>query len=264
MTVMICKIISLNLWRGGLLFDAILEFLEREDPDVLMLQEVLHSDNPATPERFRSLETLQKHLKSLPHADFAPAFLDNEEGHKFQSGNAVLSRFPIIGSTTTPYDKPYGERIEHTAETFAATPRNLQHAVITVGDTELNIFNTQGVWDLVGERATDRRWAMCHAIAEATAGKQHAVLAGDMNLKPVNPTLAPIDAQLDSVFKHELTTSFNVRRKDLDKFPGYATAVVDLMYVSRDIRVLEHSCPDVDISDHLPLIVRLQTTSANL
>lgn len=260
MTVMTFKIISLNLWRGGLLFDAILPFLERENPDILMLQEVLHSDDPATPERFRSLETLQKHLQFLPHTSFAPALLDNEEGHKFQSGNAVMSRFPITDNTTIPYDKPYSERTVHDAEAFAVTPRNLQHAVVMAGDTELNIFNTQGVWDMVGEQATERRWAMCNTIAQAAAGKQHAVLAGDLNLKPVNPTLAPIEAQLDSVFKHELTTTFNLRHKDLDKFPGYATAVVDLMYVSRDIRVLEHSCPDVDVSDHLPLVATLETT----
>jgi endonuclease/exonuclease/phosphatase family metal-dependent hydrolase len=260
MAVMTFKIISLNLWQGGLLFDAILTFLEREQPDILLLQEVLQNDNPSLPQRFRSLEVLQKCLPSLRYAHFAPALIDNDDGHRVTSGNAILSRFPITAATVTFYGIPFGERTEQNPETFAATPRNLQHVVLQTEDTKLNIFNTQGVWDLDGENASEQRWAMCRTIAEMTASKQHTVFAGDTNLNPTNKTLAPINGQLESVFKHELSTSFNVRRKDLDKFPGYATAVVDLMYISHDMKILEHSCPDIDISDHLPLIATLRTT----
>ena len=259
--MMAYKLISLNLWRGGLLLDAILPFLERERPDILLLQEVLHCDDPAAPARFHSIETLQKHLDFLPHVHFAPALIDNEDGHRFSSGNAVASRFAITGSTVIPYGKPFdehAERTEHNPEAFAATPRNLQHVVLDANGTELNIFNTQGVWDLDGDNPSERRRAMCRTVAAATAGKQHVMFAGDINLKPSNAALAPIDAQLQSVFGNELSTTFNVRRKDLVQFPGYATAVVDLMYISHDMHALEHSCPDADISDHLPLIAILE------
>jgi len=257
MAMMRCKIICINMWQGGLLFDGLLAFIAQENPDILMLQEVLKSDETGLDRRFYSLATLQEHLP-LPHAAFAPALIDNDDGHRALSGNAVLSRFPISASRTIHYSQPFGERTEQTPESFADTPRNLQHVVVQADGQEINIFNTQGVWDLDGENPSTQRKAMCATIARETAGKQHVVFAGDTNLNPTNPALAPVDAQLKSVFKHELTTSFNVRRKDLKKFPGYATAVVDLMYVSDDIRVISHSCPDVDISDHLPLVAVLE------
>lgn len=40
--------------------------------------------------------------------------------------------------------------------------------------------------------------------------------------------------------------------------PGYATSVVDMIFTSPDIRVVSKSCPDVDLSDHFPLIATLE------
>lgn len=249
------KVICLNLWRGGLLMDGVIGYLNQEQPDVLMLQEVLVGKDPEAPERFRALETLKKRLNWEHESVFAPALIDNEDGHRTESGNAVISRLPIKAHHVTPYDMPFAERTERNARAFAATPRNLQHVVLDAGGRELNIFNTQGVWDLDGDNPSDRRKAMCQTIADAVKGKPNVIFAGDTNLKPVNAALAPIDAVLHPVFKKdELKTSFNISRKDLVKFPGYARAVVDLMYVSHDVTVLAHSCPDVDISDHLPLV----------
>ena len=38
---------------------------------------------------------------------------------------------------------------------------------------------------------------------------------------------------------------------------GYATAAVDMIFVSPNIKIIEHDCPDVDISDHLPLVTTM-------
>jgi len=233
--------------------EELLDFLEREQPDILVAQEVLNSDDPATPQRYRSIEAIQSRMH-FPAVEYAEAFIDNEQGHRFPSGNATFSRFPIVEHHIIPYDVPYGERTEHNPQAWANTPRNLQHTVVQVDDIFWNVFNMHGIWDLVGERASDRRKKMCQTIADAVRGKTHILLAGDSNLKPTNPALKPIDELLTSVFGQELTTSFNIKRKDMVKFPGYGTAVVDLMYVGHDVRVLEHHCPQVDISDHLPLV----------
>jgi endonuclease/exonuclease/phosphatase family metal-dependent hydrolase len=56
------------------------------------------------------------------------------------------------------------------------------------------------------------------------------------------------------VFGEELKTTFNMKHKDN---PGYATAAVDMMFISPDIKVSEKACPEVDVSDHLPLVVQL-------
>jgi len=64
-----------------------------------------------------------------------------------------------------------------------------------------------------------------------------------------------ISDHLTNIFGNELKTSFNMRRKDN---PGYATACVDMLFVSSDIKVMDKVCPDVDISDHLPLVATLR------
>lgn len=253
----VIKIISLNLWNGGILFNKILDFLNQEQPDILLAQEVLEGDNPQLPERFQSIETIQKSCQFLD-VRFAPAFIDNLEDIKVTSGNAIFSRLPITAHQVISYGQPFGERTEWNPLAFALTPRNLQHAVIKMDDIQLNIFNTQGIWDLDGENVSKERLEMCQTIARAVRDQSHVVLAGDFNLNPINVALKSIDNELESVFKHELATSFNARRKDLKKYPGFATAVVDLMYISRDLKVVAYSCPDVDISDHLPLVATLE------
>jgi len=237
--------------------DSLLDYLEQEQPDILVAQEVFNCDDTSAPQRFRSIEAIQKRL-NFPSWKFAEAFIDNEEGHRFPSGNAVFSRFPVIKHTVISFDVPFTERKEHNAEAFANTPRNLQHIVVHTDEADFNIFNVQGVWDLDGDNASPRRIAMCITIADTVRDKSHVLLAGDMNLKPTNTALKPINELLESVFKDELTTSFNVRRKDLKKFPGYATAVVDLMYASSDLQIMDHRCPEVDISDHLPLVATIE------
>ncbi|MBU0974285.1 hypothetical protein KKD03_01130, partial [Patescibacteria group bacterium] len=84
------------------------------------------------------------------------------------------------------------------------------------------------------------------------------LLAGDFNLNTYTKTIKKIENVLESVFKSDLKTSFNLKRKDLEKDPGYVTSAVDMMFVSKDVRVIKRSCPDVDISDHLPLVVELE------
>jgi len=141
------------------------------------------------------------------------------------------------------------------AENFATAPRNLQHVQVDANGTELNIFNIHGIWDLDGDNDSERRLAMSKAVVDAVSGKKHVVLAGDTNVKPETKTIRNIEKHLTSVFKDELMTSFNMRRKNN---PGYASAVVDMMFVSQDFKVLEHVCPNIDISDHLPLIATLE------
>jgi endonuclease/exonuclease/phosphatase family metal-dependent hydrolase len=254
---MTLKFMCLNLWSEGGILDKATAYINQEKPDILAVQEVWHSKNKSINTNYRAFQTV-KDLCGFSYTSFAEAFTDNNGGHRFPTGNAIYSHWPITEHEPLFYDTPKGERYAQTHGEYSVTPRNLQFVTANTGKTKINIFNTQGVWDLNGDKATERRVKMYNEIAKATKNKQNVILAGDFNLKPTNMALAPIDAQLTSVFKNERSTSFNLRRKDLDKYPGYATAVVDLMYVSAEIKVLSYSCPDVDVSDHLPLVAKLE------
>jgi endonuclease/exonuclease/phosphatase family metal-dependent hydrolase len=251
------KFICLNLWSEGNILDNAIAYINKEKPGILAAQEAWHSPDKNMDGNYRAFQTIKENC-GFAYASFAEAFIDNNGGHRFPSGNAIYSRWPLTEHEPIFYDMPKGERYAQTHDEYTVTPRNLQFVTTHTDNADINVFNTQGVWDLDGDNVTARRIKMCNEIAKATHGKQNVILAGDLNLKPTNKALAPIDAQLTSVFKYERSTSFNLRRKNIDKYPGYASAVVDLMYVSPDIKVLKYSCPDVDVSDHLPLVAELE------
>lgn len=249
------KTICLNLWIGGILLDKIISFLQNENADFLLLQEVYHGQDPQLDRQFRSLSILLEQL-NYPYFHFAPAFLEAESGQLIEQGNAILSKYPLEEAAVIFYDEPFGVR-SNQYEYFHLTPRNLQHVMADVKGKKLHLLNTQGIWGLDGGDS-ERRLNMSQKIVAEVEGRQPLILAGDFNLRPETKTIANIEKQLTNVFKDELKTSFNIKRKDLKNYPGYAEAVVDMFFVSAGVAVVKKSCPAVDISDHLPLVVELK------
>lgn len=246
------KLICLNVWNGGVLWDTMVEFLRVENPDILLLQEVHNIQGVAQTPYDQTIESLQKHL-DLSHSAFAPAFLNVHAGKKIQKGNAVMSKFPLEQKEVIFFDQPYGEQNDsgEYGQDYTRIPRNLQHVVAVVDSTELNLLNTQGIWGFDGKDNL-RRFAMGDTILKAVSGKKHVILAGDLNVNEPSQVIQTLSQRLHNVFAGERTTSFNVPRK---KHPGYATAVVDFIFTSSDIQISQHSSPQVDVSDHLPLII---------
>jgi endonuclease/exonuclease/phosphatase (EEP) superfamily protein YafD len=140
-------------------------------------------------------------------------------------------------------------------EQFKDCPRELEHVVIETPNGDVNVFNLQGVWDLDGDNYSEQRKKMAEVIVTAVEGKEHVILGGDTNARPTNKAIQQIEAKLINVFKGQLKTTFNMRHKDN---PGYATSVVDMLFVSpNDMEVLSRECPNVNISDHLPLVMEV-------
>lgn len=250
---MILKFVSLNIWFGGLLLEPLLQFLEQENADIVALQEVYDSNDTTLPLQYRSIDCLKERLQ-YPYIDFAPEFLDlDRTAGKAQRGNAILSKLPIQNRQVTFFGSTYSETYRETPQNASACPHNLQHVVLSSASQDINVFNMQGVWDLDGDNYSNERRRMSEVMIEATKGLPNVILTGDTNAKPSNQAIRNI-THLTSVFGDDLKTTFNMQRKDN---PGYATAAVDMIFVSPHITVLERSCPDVDISDHLPLITKL-------
>ncbi|HLL61402.1 MAG TPA: endonuclease/exonuclease/phosphatase family protein [Candidatus Nitrosocosmicus sp.] len=248
------KVITLNLWIGGILFDAILEFLNKENPDLLILQEVNNGEDLKFEKNYRSLQILRENV-DLKNYVFSPSFKDITNSYSVERGNAIYSRYPIKLVNSIFYEASYKvyNDIENQPEEFPVLPRNLQHAEVIVDNSIINVFNTQGIWGLDGGDS-ERRLLMSEIIVNQIKEKQNVILAGDFNVKPNTQTIYNIEKHLKNIFKDELVSTFNMKRKTN---PGYATAVVDMIFVSPHIKVVDHYCPQVDISDHLPLVCTL-------
>lgn len=251
---MVIKFITLNIWRGGIFFDKVVRFLQEEKPDILFLQEVYNGKDRQLEKRFRTFAILKKQL-GYPYAIFAPAFIDTRKEGNIERGNATFSQFPIVASKVIFYDTPFSKfDEEHDKANYEYIPMNLLRTTMVVGDKNIIVLNTHGIWGLNG-MDNKRRIAMSETIVSEVKGKEYVILAGDFNMLSNTQTIGNIEKHLMSVFKNRLKTTFNTQVK---KGGGFAEAAVDMVFVSKQIKVLEYTCPQINISDHLPLICRLE------
>lgn len=249
------KLVSLNIWNGGAL-DAAIEFITSQNPDIVVLQEVYNGTDPSLEPKYRTFEELKNRL-GLPYHDYEPCLLINTPAGKLPWGNATFSRFPVAARETIFFNGPMNEDYVPDIKNNPSIPHVLLCDKLETPDGEVNVLNLHGTWDLDGDNFSDKRRQMSEAVISAAKGKPNVIVAGDTNAKPTNQAMINIEGHLASVFGRELTTTFNMSRKDN---PGYGTAAVDMVYVSSDIKVVAKECPDADVSDHLPLVVTMEIT----
>ena len=220
-----------------------LAFLKKEQPDILAVQEVYED----------TIASLAQEL-GLPYTDYAPALI--RETLNITEGNGVLSRFPIKKSEITFFDKPFGPAKDQKTpqDDVSDTPRNLEHTVLDVDGRDLHIFNTQGIWGFNG-KDNPRRLAMIQSIQEAMKGSAPALLCGDFNVEEGTECISRLQNWLIDPFKGERKSSFNMRIKSGG---GFGTSVVDFIFATQDLRIVKHESPDIDASDHLPLILEIE------
>ena len=245
------KFLTLNIFDGGFLFKKVINFLKMEKPDIMVFQEVYNGQDSKLSQSYRTIRVLQDNFKNY-YYHFAPEHNDILSDEKILYGNVIFSRYPILASSITFYGIPYDNLYtkEKMNGNFSQEPKNLQYAKIAIGDSHLNILNTHGIWGLHGND-TKQRLAMSKTIVEHIKNKENVVLAGDFNVSPDTETVHAIERYLKNVFKGQLQTTFNMKRKSNK---NYANSVVDMIFVSPNLNVVKYYCPDVDISDHLPLI----------
>lgn len=254
------KIISLNLFEGGVFWENILEFFNRENADIYCLQEA-GDGNADQPLPFQTLERFRKVFPNF-HFYYTPEMYQiwskNHSvwpGAEGDAGNLIISRFPITSQQTTFIHGEYGKfhRPEDEKD-FRHYPKNMQHVTVKVEDQELHVFNLHGVWGFDGDDNPDRL-EMSRKIVKEISGKSPAVLMGDFNVQPNTQTIDQIEEHMVNVFKDELSTSFNMRHKTN---PSYGTAVVDMIFATSELKIISKSCPEDDVSDHKPLVVEVE------
>lgn len=246
------KVIQLNIWRGKLLTNA-LQFINEENPDIILLQEVYSTELSGMPVTHRLYQALQEKLPEYKSA-YGAAFTDTTKLGDIESGNAIFSKFEILETTNTFFDVPYKTFDEQSQTDFSYNPQTILGAKLDVNGVEVNAFSVHGIWGRDG-LDSDRRLQMGKIIIEQIQGKKNVILGGDFNLRPDTKTVKNIEQHVESVFGETLTRTFNLEHK---KAGGYKTAAVDMLFASRNIKVISKKCPDINVSDHLPLVVEFE------
>ena len=249
---------TLNIYEGGLFFDNILQLLKEVKPDLAYFQEVHNGTDLSYPQNLRSMQGLEIAFPGY-HSFFAPELLVHypDQEHNVDIGNAIFSRYPISQLETVFLNGEYGvyPAVSPTHD-YSYYPQNMQTCTVHLPHTSITACNLHGIWELSGGD-TPERLSMSDTIIKTLEGRKQVIMAGDFNVKPDTQTIQSLEKHYGNVFKDTLTTTFNVVHKDLERFPGYATAVVDMVFISPGISVHKAYVPDGDVSDHLPLVCEL-------
>jgi endonuclease/exonuclease/phosphatase family metal-dependent hydrolase len=265
------RIMCLNGW-GGKLHEALADYVAKASPDVLCLQEVVHS--PATdedwldyrdgahtlPQRanfFRDVAAL------LPGhvATFCPAaqgvLWDGDVAIPSQWGLATFVRasFPVIGQIQSFVHKGYSP------DGYGDHPRSRNAHAVRLYDHQRNwpvcIIHTHGLRDLAGKMDTPARFAQANRLAElveqiAEPGDR-VVLCGDFNVEPASETFEI----LRRVGLHDLVAArgFSGTRSSHYAKPG---RFADYMLVNDIVEVRSFDVvTEPVVSDHCPLLLEI-------
>ena len=263
------RLMCLNAW-GGTLHDELLAFLAAETPDVLCLQEVIHT--PATDKKCLTYRDGDHVLPQRPNlfrdvsrvlpehgAIFCPAaqgvLWGEDRAIPSQWGLAtfVHQRFPIVGQVQGFVHKDYAP------DGYGEHPRSRSAHGIRVYDYDQHAFvsvtHMHGLRDLAGKIDTPDRAAQAErllSLSRLTAeGSDLAVVCGDFNVEPGSTTFRLFEdhgmTELVTDRAHDGTRTSFYRKPG--KFADYML-VWDTGHVRR-FDVIRSP----EVSDHCPLLL---------
>lgn len=250
------KIVTLNLWNGGRLFDEAVHFLHEQCADIYFLQEAYDGSGDYLERRFKTVEILSQVFPDH-HAYFDPVYLDTREKEgEIEDGQLILSRWPLIERENIFLDIPYGKFDQDNYQEYDKYPSTVQKGVIEIDGKRVTLLNIHGPVNMDGMAKDEHRERMGEVILKNVS--EYSIVAGDFNAQPHNPVIWALEEKLTSVFGNTLTTTFNLSQKDLVKFPGYAQSAVDMIFLTPNFQIMSKEAPQVDVSDHMPLVVEVK------
>jgi endonuclease/exonuclease/phosphatase family metal-dependent hydrolase len=265
------RIMCLNGW-GGTLHDPLVAYLRKAAPDVLCLQEVVH-----TPTSGEDWLTYRDGAHVLPQranffrdvsaalpghwAHFCPAargvLWDGDRSVPSQWGLATFVRagVPVIGQAQGFVHKDYSP------DGYGEHPRSRSAHAVRLFDHErgwaLTVAHMHGLRDLAGKMDTPARLAQARRFADlvraAAEPGDRLVVCGDFNVEPASATFAI----LGELGLRDLVTGrghAGTRTSHYVK-PG---RFADYMLVDPTVDVLDFEVVAApEVSDHTPLILTI-------
>lgn len=247
------KILQLNMFKGRYI-DTMLDYIKKEDFDILQLQEV--AGPGASYNDIDCFKTLQNHLDLDGELATCLKMQDHENAY---FGNATFYRktFRMVRSECI-WLKPYMEvnsevRIED-------HPRCALHLEIEIKGKTVHFINCHLAW---GPKPNDEEYKLNQAKILVDYVKKlngPFVLTGDFNVTPNSQIVKWFDELgRNLVAENNITNTLNSRthRAKEELFPpGLA---VDFIYASKDIHTHSfHVLDDLDLSDHLGLTAEVE------
>jgi endonuclease/exonuclease/phosphatase family metal-dependent hydrolase len=227
----------------------VLRFFDRQQADVLCLQEVRSSPD-AVIEGFDNLELIQKKF-NFPYVHYSPTYDCELMGKTIYFGNCILSRHPIEHKTEVFAGSPY--KSNYKAYQDDPNIRNFQHAVINCNGKRYHVINHHGYFMQEHKKGcpeTEQRMKVLHDYIVKLEGP--VILMGDLNVLPDSTSLKDINKTLENLCVTrgiETTRNANAKTK---------IEICDYIFVNDKLAVKHFSVADDHISDHLALVLECE------
>ncbi|RJQ26529.1 hypothetical protein C4577_03425 [Candidatus Parcubacteria bacterium] len=239
------KILSWNIWRGKHLEDAI-EYLRRQDADIIGLQEVIEKDAGGKRENLAEIIAGELGYNFF----YCKAFTTDRHTPSYDIGNAVLSRYKIEASACHTLSD-----LEDYEGDSATEPRGVIEAHFKFGDKILKVFNTHLSYSFkllpsrLRAKQIDRLVSLLgDTVSMILVGDFNAEVKGGGELEKINEKL--ILADNEEVLRPTWSV-YPVNYKGF-KVEGLKYRI-DNIFVSKDIKVEMFNVEKSKASDHLPI-----------
>lgn len=236
------KILQLNVWSCNLT-PAIVELINREQPDVICFQEVISAER--TGKILQSLEEMLEDI-SYKHVYYSPLAKFRFMHGTARRGNAILSKYPLEDTETFWTHGEFCEDFDYTVGWNAA--RGVACATVVAPGGKIRVMTTHGYHVRDHKNGNEETLKACRQIADYVAAIDlPLVLTGDFNLTPQSESMQVFDGQLRNLTREY---GFTTTRNHLTS----KTEACDYI-LTRGIDVEDFSALDDVVSDHQALVV---------
>ncbi len=249
------KFVQINIYMGKYL-DALLDFLKKEKPDFISMQEVTYGEVNLTGNTNQNLFEILKNSLQLNEA--SAILLKTTGNPEGAFGNAVLTPHKILKQNeiilnkfrTMSKDDLFSEKVAPTH------PKKLLDALVEFGGQKIHAMSVHGAWT-APPRDTEENLRQAKLIADylESLGEEPFILGGDMNMLPETGVIKTINKVANN-----LILGTNIKQTTHPTAHRIAPRgfLVDYVFVSKHFKPISVEAPLVTVSDHLPIIAELE------
>lgn len=238
------KIVSYNIWHGHSL-EKVIDFLQREQADIICLQEVATSGQSLKPKQINIFQQL-KHALQLKGV-FEPAFACKSSKGEWNLGQATFAS-SLTAHKTIVYET--GDVIvKDIVASQYSVARNVLITTHTLGSYTFKVANTHFTIT-PNATITPKQLKAAEQLRDSLVNETELILAGDMNSLPGKAAYQLYSSNFTDVTDPKTPTLHPTIHK-----VGHLGFHVDyIMYRGTGINHLKTEIPIIDASDHLPVI----------
>lgn len=250
---MILKVIQINIYGGDYL-ESLIEFLSRQNPDIITMQEVSSGIINRCHDKSNLFEVLKRQLKY--NGVFFPTTIIEDMPDSF-IGNAVSTRHLVKDSRYVPL-RTHSSMIYSAfmnPEMFEFIPRGMVETLIDIEGREIFALSCHGAWT-APPHDTEENLRQADIIASHLKSIEKPFIMGaDMNMPPNTKVIKKISKYANNLMENSgisQTTHPTVHKI------APRGLLVDYIFTSEHFKKISIEAPNILISDHLPLVAEVE------